>query len=199
MWRRRLQGHRQFLAVSTEEKDLAPNAGGEGGEFWRTSPSWWDLIAAEGGVPRAPQAGRGTTGNYWGVLAPMCPWVCGSSAAGQDPGPWWEPRTSHLPPASLYSRMSLMEDSGRDKEDLPPQVHHHFEDTPQYPSGLSDPSRISWSYRTTPGPWLCPHLSSRCLLGCHLFVPHPASPRISCFGAVSLAAIPSGTGTGPHG
>lgn len=26
----------------------------------------------------------------------MCPWVHGSTAAGQDPGPWWEPRASNI-------------------------------------------------------------------------------------------------------
>lgn len=108
MWRRRSQGHRQFLTVSTEGKDSAPNETGESGEFWRTSPSSWDLMAAEGGVARAPQADRATMGNHWGVLAPMCPWVHGSSAAGQDPGPWWEPRTSHPSPGPPTLLVLLM-------------------------------------------------------------------------------------------
>lgn len=93
--RRRSQGHLQFLSMSTEGKDSAPNATEEGGEFWRTSSSSWDLLAAEVvwlGLHRPAEPPWGTTGVSW----PCVSLGSGLLSSRAGPGPWWEPWASNI-------------------------------------------------------------------------------------------------------
>lgn len=84
-----------------------PNAIGEGGEFWRTSPSSWDLMAAEGGVARAPQASRATMGNYWVVLAPYVPGLMALQQQGRTQGHGGNPG-DHTPLQGLPTSLVLL-------------------------------------------------------------------------------------------
>lgn len=155
--------------------------------------SSWQLKVEGPRLHRLAEPPRGATAVSWPRVS-LGSWLHSSRA-----GPRAMVGTQGLQHCwcSWCSGMCL-QDPGRDQEDSPPQVHHHSKDTPHCPSGLSAPFRISWSSRTTPGSCLCSHLRLSARQGCcHLLVPHSASPKISCFGAVSLAAVPSGAG--PHG
>lgn len=127
----------------------------------------WQLKVVWPGLHRLTEPPWETTGVCWPPCVPgfMAPQQQGRTQGhGGNPGP-------HTPLQGLQHRWCSW-CSGMSPQDLwqrsggpPPQVHHHFKDTPQDPSVLSDPSRTSRSSRTTLGSWLCPGPRLLCLPG----------------------------------